>query len=349
MSIVNSQRTIKGCMEAESMKRSIKLLSKGASLADIGALLIKYKIPVTEVESISTGQPGDQSFYVSFKSVSSVEKICQSAPLEVNNRKFFLTCLGRQIVNVRVHWLPAFAPNTIVTNILSEYGKVVKVSDGTVEIEGVQVKSGVRNVMLEVSESQRLNVPHIIKFKCGSQILLTFPGRPSMCLRCHQLGHIRKDCPVDARGYAAAVSKNSDDDRSQMVLPAATDDQTISGPIAHVASDKVDDLETVDPLSSEGNNGVIPPVVVAEISATQPQEDNNLVEMDEKSSKREHSSSDDSESEEPHDKVDKGTDSHNQEISMTVYSKRELKRERLKKQKQNRHEQVTKNQRSESH
>ena len=133
MSIVKSERIIKGCMEAESMKRSIQLLSKGASRADIGSLLVKYKIPVSEVESISTGQPGDQSYYVSFKSVSSVEKICLSAPLELNNRKFFLTCLGRQIINVRGHWLPAFARNTLVTNIMTEYGKVLKVSDGTVQ------------------------------------------------------------------------------------------------------------------------------------------------------------------------------------------------------------------------
>ena len=118
---------------------------------------------------------------------------------------------------MRVHWLPAFAPNTLVTNIMTEYGKVLKVSDGTVQIEGVHVKSGVRNVMLEVSESQRLDVPHIINFNCGTQVLLTFPGRPSMCLRCHQLGHIRKDCPVGARRYAVAASKSIDDDESMML------------------------------------------------------------------------------------------------------------------------------------
>ena len=48
------------------MKRSIKLFSKGASLADIGSLLVKYEIPVSEGESISTGQPGDKFYYVSF-------------------------------------------------------------------------------------------------------------------------------------------------------------------------------------------------------------------------------------------------------------------------------------------
>ena len=75
------------------------------------------------------------------------------------------------------------------------------------------------------------------------------------------------------------------------------------------------------------------------MSAIQSQEDNNLMELNEISSKREHSSTD----EESFAKVD------NHEISMTVYSKRELKRERLKKQKQNRHEQITKTQRSKSY
>jgi len=347
MSIVKSERTIKGCMEAESLKRSIKLLSKGASLADIGSLLVKYGIPVSEVESISTGQPGDQSYYVSFNTIASVEKICSAAPLEVNNRKFLLTCLGKQIINVRVHWLPAFAPSTLVTNIMTEYGKVLKVSDGFVEIEGVQVKSGVRNVMLEVSESQRLAVPHIITFNCGTQVLLTFPGRPSMCLRCHQLGHIRRDCPVGARRYAAAASKHHNGEQSTIVLPTTTDDQPISGQTIQVESDKIELVETVDPPFSEDNSEITSHVVVAEVmSATQLQEDNNLVEMNEISSKREHSSTDDSESDESMTKA------NNQNISMTVYTKRELKRERLKKQKQSRQEQIDqirKPQKSESH
>ena len=60
------------------------------------------------------------------------------------------------------------------------------------------------------------------------------------------------------------------------------------------------------------------------MSDTQVQEDNNLVETDEISSKREHSSTDDSESDESMAKANK------QELSMTVYTKREIKRERLK-------------------
>ena len=140
--------------------------------------------------------------------------------------------------------------------------------------------------MLEVIESQRLEVPHIINFNCETQVLLTFPGRPSMCLRCHQLGHIRKDCPVGARRYAEAASKNLDDDQSTMVLPTITDDQTISGQTIQVESDKIEYVETVDPPFSEANNGITSPVVVAEVmSATQLQEDNNLVEMNEISSK----------------------------------------------------------------
>jgi len=81
------------------------------------------------------------------------------------------------------------------------------------------------------------------------------------------------------------------------------------------------------------------------MSDTQVQED-NLVEMDEISSKREHSSTDDSESDESMAKANK------QELSMTVYTQREIKRERLKKQKQSRHEQIEqirKPPRSESH
>ena len=125
--------------------------------------------------------------------------------------------------------------------------------------------------------------------------------------------------------WDSAASKHLNDDQSTIVLPTVTDDQTISGQTIQVESDKIEYVETVNPPSSEANNGITSPDVAAQImSDTQVQEDNNLVEMDEISSKHEHSSTDNSESDESMAKANK------QELSMTVYTKREIKRERLK-------------------
>ena len=132
-------------------------------------------------------------------------------------------------------------------------------------------------------------------------------------------------------------------------MPTITDDLIISDQTIQVESDNRGYVETADSPSSEINNGITSPDVVAQVvsdTQLQLQEDNNSVEMNEISSKREHSSTDDSESDSSMEKA------NNQELSITVYTKREIKRERLKKQKQSRHEQieqVRKPQRSESH
>lgn len=204
--------------------------------------------------------------------------------------------------------------------------------------EGVHVKSGVQTVMVEVSESQRLDVPHIIKFHCGSYVLLTFPGRPSLCLRCHKLGHIWKDCPVGTRGYATAMSKSHEElvipiNETELLfseaMPAITDDQTVSSPTVHVTSEK--DLDMAFSLLSEGDNGVTPPVVKAEVMfAPQSPDGINLVEMTDKPNKRGYSSSEDSE-EVSHQRVDEANDNSNSKQEMSV-TQRQLKRERLKSQ-----------------
>lgn len=64
------------------------------------------------------------------------------------------------------------------------------------------------------------DIPHLITMP-GTQILVLFRERPHLCLRCKQLGHIRRDCNdplwkrcrrfghdalVCPRAYASAVA-----------------------------------------------------------------------------------------------------------------------------------------------
>lgn len=84
-------------------------------------------------------------------------------------------------------------PNAAVMECFSGFDKVLEVLDDFTEIEKVRVKTWMRNVRLETSNPD--NIPHILKFACGTRMLLTMAWRPPLCLKYQQLGYIRKDCP----------------------------------------------------------------------------------------------------------------------------------------------------------
>jgi len=55
-------------------------------------------------------------------------------------------------------------------------------------------KTGVHEVRVKLSESERVVFPHTLKIE-GYTCLITFRGRPPLCLKCHDIGHTRGNCP----------------------------------------------------------------------------------------------------------------------------------------------------------
>ena len=54
---------------------------------------------------------------------------------------------------------------------------------------------GMREVLLKTDEVQKQNIPQLVKLGSGQCILVRIQGRPPLCLKCHDVGHTRKDCP----------------------------------------------------------------------------------------------------------------------------------------------------------
>ena len=73
-------------------------------------------------------------------------------------------------------------------------GNVVSVERDATRFGKITVKSGAIRVALEVTETQKMAIPHLVKFDCGASVLITMPGRPPLCLRCSRVGHMRRDC-----------------------------------------------------------------------------------------------------------------------------------------------------------
>ena len=98
---------------------------------------------------------------------------------------------------VKVHWAPPFVPNIILSNLLNNYGTVVSMNYEMCTAKGFEgVATGVRSVVMS---GNRNDLPHTLNVTCPKsgenyQFLLTIRGRKPLCLRCHEVGHFRRDC-----------------------------------------------------------------------------------------------------------------------------------------------------------
>ncbi|KAL3877962.1 hypothetical protein ACJMK2_035603 [Sinanodonta woodiana] len=106
-----------------------------------------------------------------------------------------LKYLARLRVELHIHWLPLYINDKLIADILLEYGEILVISrDKTILLESVNVENGTRVVTLETTDMECRRIPHIVSLgPCG--FLITMKGRPPLCLKCRDSGHLRKDCP----------------------------------------------------------------------------------------------------------------------------------------------------------
>jgi len=112
-----------------------------------------------------------------------------------NDIQLVYSSCGGDMIRVRVHWLPAFVSDLQISRYFSLFGDVFEIKHetyGTPEL--ISTYTGVRDVMLRIQESKKRLIPHRSKID-GESCLITMRGRPPLCLRCNEVGHIRSDCP----------------------------------------------------------------------------------------------------------------------------------------------------------
>jgi hypothetical protein len=177
------------------------------------------KIPASDVETFARSM-GDKEVSVVLRSLSTVRLLTLTDDcITVNNKSLRIVASGKQIVLVRVHWLPVYASNLMVEALMKPYGKVLDVRNGNVDVGQGHFKSGVRLVKLEVNEVERNKIPHLMKFQCGSRALLTIQGRPPLCLKCFCVGHYRNTCSgethVDSSFYKIKKSLSEAEEKAK--------------------------------------------------------------------------------------------------------------------------------------
>ncbi|XP_052230381.1 uncharacterized protein LOC127844314 isoform X1 [Dreissena polymorpha] len=164
------------------------------------SLLTYLELEVTseDVDALASGPPGSNAYDVVFREkvkCDSFLKYLNKGARRFKDLDYEFSMFGRQIVTLKVHWLPICTRAMVIHDIFAKYGKVISIRNDILKVGDFETASGVRLVTLEVSQTEKAAIPHVVSFKCGAKALVTMQGRPPLCLRCMELGHVRGACP----------------------------------------------------------------------------------------------------------------------------------------------------------
>ena len=219
---------------SEVLQRSVRLFCKeGLSSFETVRVLIQTGILPEDIERINKGQ-SNQSVEVLFKFRDCLRKLSDfNGVLEVGGKTVEVSKLSLKRVMLKIHWLPIYFNTGKLSEIFTKFGKVLRVTDEHFEFDGVEIATGVRRVLIEMEEEKVAYVPHLLSFACGARALVTMYGRPPLCLRCHTVGHIRRECPdrnTGARNPFSAEKVQEPVDQAQLpaACPAVTDTRALN-------------------------------------------------------------------------------------------------------------------------
>ncbi|XP_064480786.1 uncharacterized protein LOC135394154 [Ornithodoros turicata] len=123
------------------------------------------------------------------------EKLLSQKECIVKGKKCLVLDASQREVTLKVFWLPHNVSNQQVQLALGGFGKVKHVEREKWRDDFFEhVETTTRVVKLTLHEDVTAeSIPHLMKVG-GSQVLVSVPGRPRLCLRCREVGHIRQHC-----------------------------------------------------------------------------------------------------------------------------------------------------------
>lgn len=157
-----------------------------------------------DVQAIWQMQRAD-IWFLTFKNEETVNNL-DGQELKFDPITIYLQACDRIRVQMRIHWLPLWVNNEDIEKVVEKYGDVEKIS--WVEDEGIL--TGVRRVTFRMKEGDQEHIPYLTNIY-GHKCLFVIPGRPPVCFRCEEVGHLRGECPhfgyskTGPRSYASVV------------------------------------------------------------------------------------------------------------------------------------------------
>ena len=125
------------------------------------------------------------TYHLSVNSEAAVKLLDVTKSLRIKDQVLTISNVGKQVITIKLHWLPAYIRDVFISDFFSGYGKVLEVKREAAVINGdVTRRNGVRIVQLETDEVKKAKIPYLVSFAGGQSMLITFQGRQPLCLRC---------------------------------------------------------------------------------------------------------------------------------------------------------------------
>lgn len=171
---------------------------------------------------------------LNLKTDEAKQALIDAGPLLVKNRPCLIIDPARQELRIKLHWVAFDVTSETIRRAFREYGEVKEVISDRWKAEDFEgAESTTRLVRLFLREGVTPDrVPHQMRLGSGTALVVV-PGRAPLCLRCHNTGHIRRECRVPrcaacrafgheqancTRSYARVASAGGDVDRSEMLM-----------------------------------------------------------------------------------------------------------------------------------
>ncbi|XP_077556696.1 uncharacterized protein LOC144170641 [Haemaphysalis longicornis] len=183
---------------------------------------------------------------VTFTSEEGKKKVLAKKEITVKGHRCLVIDPCQQDVRVKLHWVLHNVPDDQIKEAFAPYGTVVEVTKEKWRATGcANFSTMTRIVVLRLKGGvARDDLPH--QLRIGTELaLVAVPGRPPLCLRCQQTGHIRRECRVPkcnvcrrfghdgancVKTYAAATGPGATEERWKHIMDEAEAEEVVKGP-----------------------------------------------------------------------------------------------------------------------
>ena len=98
-----------------------------SSYGDVLNGLTSLGVMPEEIQAVYKVSALDSSFSVMLSYADSVGDLLSHGEVRNERNRFKIMRMSGQVVTVRIHWLPIYFDNSILKEILSQYGEVVEI------------------------------------------------------------------------------------------------------------------------------------------------------------------------------------------------------------------------------
>ncbi|XP_064475615.1 uncharacterized protein LOC135389504 [Ornithodoros turicata] len=129
------------------------------------------------------------------RSAQAKQKLLEIGECSVKGRKCLILDTSPKEVRAKLHWIPFHTPDEEVRMALSPFGSDIVVKREVWNDDFFKnTETTERTVTMRLKDGVSVdNIPHQLRI-LGNLTLVSIAGRPPLCLRCRQTGHIRRQC-----------------------------------------------------------------------------------------------------------------------------------------------------------